>query len=442
MHFVDFLRMKKILIIVALLPILFFGQELSTSPYSSYGYGEPKFNNSSSINAMGGLGTAYSNPFGTEVNFSNPAANAYLNYASFEFGVNVDMIQFKTSESSDKNSATYISNLSLGFPLGEKFSFAFGFQPFSGTGYQLNTSGTQTIEGSSETITTHSGFEGSGGLNSAHMALSYKPWKETNLSFGITGQYIFGNLDNSQIAQIDGVDLVSEDFRSDNIKGFTGMAGALYKHKLKKNKQLNVGATYALSSNLKNDRDQYLLSYVKYANGAPNLGTMDTISSSTTKEDFKLPKKSSFSVSYEKPGRWMIGTQYDFEKMTDLNSSEDNTTLAYEDRHRIALGGYWIPKFNSYKSYFARTTYRAGIYYEQTGMSLLGNDGNYHDIDNLGITFGIGLPVGKDQRSMLNIGAVLGQRGTTSGGWVKENYAALKISFNLNGTWFRKRVYN
>ncbi|MFV0529853.1 MAG: OmpP1/FadL family transporter [Flavobacteriales bacterium] len=434
--------MKKILIIVTLLPVLFFGQRLSTSPYSSFGYGEPKFNNSISINSMGGIGTAYSNPFGTEVNFSNPATNTYLQYTSFEFGVNADIVKFNTTESSDKNSATYISNLSLGFPLGDRFSFAFGFQPFSGTGYKLNTSSSQVIAGTNETITTKSNFEGSGGLNSAHVALSYKPWKKTDLSFGITGQYIFGNLDNSQIVRIENVDLVSEDLRSDNIKGFTGTAGALYRHKLSKNKLLNIGATYTLGSNLKNDQDHYLLSYVEYSNGTPNSTTMDTISSSSIKQDFKLPSKSSVSVSYEKQGRWMVGTQYDFEKMTDLNSSEYRDNLTYKDKHRIALGGYWIPKFNSYKSYLARATYRAGIYYEQTGLSVLGNSGDYHDIDNLGITFGIGLPVGKDQRSMLNIGVALGQRGTTSGGWVKENYANFKISFNLNGTWFRKRIYN
>ncbi|MFV0237490.1 MAG: hypothetical protein ACK5HU_03000 [Flavobacteriales bacterium] len=435
--------MKKILItMVTSFPVLFFGQGLSTSPYSSFGYGDLKFNNAPSINSMGGLGTSYSNPFGTEVNYSNPAANAYLQYTSFEFGVNSDMIKFKTQESSDQNSTTYISNLSLGFPLGNKFAFAFGFQPYSGIGYRLKASGSQRVEGTNEIVTTNSSFEGKGGLNSAHVLLSYKPWKETDLSFGITGQYIFGNLDDSQVMRIDGIDLVSEDVRSDNVKGFTGIIGSLYRHKLEKNKQLNIGATYAISSNLTNDRSQYLLSYIEHDNGAPNLGTLDTISLSKSKEKFKLPRKSSFSISYEKPGRWMIGTQYDFEKMTHLNTNENRDNLMYDDKHRIALGGYWIPKFNSYKSYFSRATYRAGFFYEQTGLSLLGNEGVYHDIDNLGITFGVGLPVGKDQRSMLNIGAILGQRGTTSGGWIRESYADLRISFNLNGTWFRKRVYN
>ncbi len=439
----NFQIMKKFLIIIiAWLPIILFGQELSTSPYSSYGYGELKFNNSPSISAMGGLGTSYSNPFGTEVNFSNPAANAYLFYTSFDFGMNTDLVRFKTSESTDQNSATYISNLSLGFPLGKNLSFAFGFQPFSGIGYKLNTSGSQTIDTINEVITTTSSFEGSGGLNSAHVAFSYKPWEKTNLSFGIMGQYIFGNLDNSQIVQVEDIDLVSEAFRSDNIKGFTGTIGTLYKHTLKKNKQLNFGAMFSMGNDLKNDRDEYLLSYVKYTNGAPNLSTMDTIGYSKTKEDFKLPAHSSFSVGYEKPGRWMIGTQYDFEKKSNLNANEDRSNILYNDKHRIVLGGYWVPKFNSYKSYFARATYRAGIYYEQTGMSMLGNDDGYHDVDDIGITFGVGLPIGKDQRSMLNIGAALGQRGTTSGGWIKENYANLKVNFNLNGTWFRKRVYN
>ncbi len=428
--------MKKILIILIIFPSLFFGQEVSMSPYSRFGYGELKYNNSPSINSMGGVGVSYSNPSELEVNFSNPAANSYLKYTSFEFGLNSEFSSFDTSESSDRNNTTYISNLSLGFSLSEKFSFAFGFQPFSGSGYDLSTLSTN------DGVAATSRVKGTGGLNSAHMAISYKPWKEKNLSFGITGQYIFGNLYNSQFITVENVDLITEDVNNDNIKGFTSTLGVLYNHKLNNHKQLNFGATYTMGSNLKNDRSQYLVSYVDYENGAPNPSTVDTINSYISKSDFKMPAKISLSAGYEKPGRWMVATQYDFEQASDLNINENSEVANYNDRHRFALGGYWVPKFNSYKSYFARATYRAGIYYEDTGLTVLGNDNSFHGIDDIGVTFGVGLPVGKDQRSLLNVGAAFGQRGATSGGWVRENYANLKLSLNITGTWFRKRIYN
>ena len=155
----------------------------------------------------------------------------------------------------------------------------------------------------------------------------------------------------------------------------------------------------------------------------------------------KITKLHIQDPNYEKDKNWMFGIQYDYEKMSDLSDLDTRSIVSYSDKHRIALGGYWIPDYKSYNSYMRTVTYRAGLYYEKTGIAVAGNDG-FEDINDYGITFGMGLPIGRDKFSSLNIAADLGQKGSTNGGLIRETYAKLKISFNLNDLWFLKRKYD
>ena len=80
--------------------------------------------------------------------------------------------------------------------------------------------------------------------------------------------------------------------------------------------------------------------------------------------------------------------------------------------------------------------YRAGIHFENTGLKI-----NNESINEFGISFGVGLPVGSFF-SNANLGIEVGQRGTTNQNLVKENFINLQISLSLNDRWFVKRKYN
>lgn len=71
--------------------------------------------------------------------------------------------------------------------------------------------------------------------------------------------------------------------------------------------------------------------------------------------------------------------------------------------------------------------------YEETGINLRGED-----INEYGISFGVGLPIGR-LFSNVNIGFELGSKGTTKNGLVKENFFNTFISLSLNDKWFEKR---
>jgi hypothetical protein len=103
------------------------------------------------------------------------------------------------------------------------------------------------------------------------------------------------------------------------------------------------------------------------------------------------------------------------------------------DSNKYRIGGFFIPRYNSLTSYWHRAVYRLGVRYEETGINLRGEN-----INEYGISFGVGLPVGR-LFSNINIGFELGSKGTTSQGLVKENFFNTFISLSLNDRWFEKR---
>lgn len=94
------------------------------------------------------------------------------------------------------------------------------------------------------------------------------------------------------------------------------------------------------------------------------------------------------------------------------------------------VGGYYIPDYDSFSSYLKRIVYRAGFRYENTGLIV-----NDKDINNYGMNFGLGLPLGN---SKLDLGFEFGKRGTTTNNLIQENYFNLSVGISISDKWFRK----
>jgi len=101
----------------------------------------------------------------------------------------------------------------------------------------------------------------------------------------------------------------------------------------------------------------------------------------------------------------------------------DNST--YEDASTISVGGFYIPEFDSFNKYWKRIVYRTGIRFENTGLKV-----NNQVIKEFGISFGVGLPVGRIF-SNANIGLELVKRGTTNANLVEENFVNFQLSLSL-----------
>ena len=130
--------MKKLFV----LPIIAAGylvnaQSIGNSPYAAFGIGDVKYDNTVDINSMGGVSTAYIWDFNNSFNFSNPAANKNLGLTSFKVeGTNEN--NFFRSDYNDESStkhSTYLSNISLAFPVSPKVKFGIGYQRYRSKKY-------------------------------------------------------------------------------------------------------------------------------------------------------------------------------------------------------------------------------------------------------------------------------------------------------------------
>lgn len=422
-------RMIRILCSWMLLLAMFSAsaQDISISPYSAFNYGDRRFDNGASTFGMAGLSTAYLSPFGTESNFMNPATNQNLRLTNFTFEGSMDMTRFSSDVDNFSRSATYISRIALGFPMGPKWRGGIGFQPFSAMGYRVGN-----YEFAPE-VSTVNQFHGEGGLNTLHAMLSRNLTNE--LAFGLRTNYIFGKLDKTEIFSASETQLSTAYINENDISGFTLTGGLSYHKKLENSRFFTAGATYGLGSNISADQRYLVKTYQLHPTNYVELN-VDTITYVNSERKVRIPENASVGVSFGKEMKWSLGAQVDWEKNSAFKLQFDEQESS--DRLRIAAGGYYIPQFNSYRSYFARAAYRGGVFYENTPLKVQGED-----IKDYGITFGIGLPVGKvTDPSELNLGVELGQRGTKNSGLVKETYANLKLSFTLNDSWFQRRKYD
>jgi len=126
---------------------------------------------------------------------------------------------------------------------------------------------------------------------------------------------------------------------------------------------------------------------------------------------------------------------------------------------RIATGMQWTPDPKALK-YFSRVTYRIGGYYNspkltdvtQTlgGIYLIGElfdkpalQVKSSDINETGLTFGIGLPLrGKPYSSDLDLGFEISERGTVKNNLVRERYFKVMLGFTIREEWFRKTKFD
>ena len=66
--------------------------------------------------------------------------------------------------------------------------------------------------------------------------------------------------------------------------------------------------------------------------------------------------------------KWFLGADYTFKGTSgQVNRFENYTNVSYKTHQKVAIEVF-IPKYDSYKSYFERITYKAGFRYENTGL--------------------------------------------------------------------------
>ncbi len=392
-------------------------QEGTTSPYSFYGIGTLKFRGTVENRLMGGLGV-FSDSI--HLNLQNPASYAGLQLINFSVGGSHKVSTQKNETESQNTSASTLDYISMGIPVG-KFGMGFGVIPYTSVGYDFYS---EVPDGLTQ-------YSGSGGLNKAYLSAGYQVTPE--FSVGIDANYNFGKIENTTTTQKD-IELGTQTYNRSEILGFSFNFGALYKKMISENLELTGSVTFTPGTSFTSENSRKISTVRIIPAGIFTVDERDVLVADT---DFTFPSQFTIGAGIGKPKFWGIGAEYINQKTSNFtNRSSNIDNVVYENASKYRLGGYYIPNYNSFGNYFKRVVYRAGARYEQTGLNLDGQD-----INEFGISFGVGLPVGR-LFSNMNLGVEIGSRGTTDFGLIKENFFNTFLSFSLNDRWFEKRLYD
>ncbi len=432
---------KLCLVFIAFLALNVHAQEGTTSPYSFYGIGSLKFKGTAENRSMGGL-SIYTDSI--HVNLRNPASYGGNGLKSFQdegramkfsVGGSHTSTSLETSSASDRANATTFDYLALSFPMG-KFGMGFGIMPYTSVGYKLEST-------NSEDVLTHR-YKGEGGVNKAFFGFGYQITHD--LSIGVDASYNFGNIQNNAVAFVyddegNPLQYQSRESNRSDLSGINYNFGLSYKPMITEKLQLTSTLTYSPKADITSRNERIFATIVTNENTgqefAVNEITADLESEGLKKTTLTLPTKTSVGVGIGEPRKWFVGAEYTMLKTSEFSNdifSLDNAS--FEDATTVALGGFFIPQYSSFNNYWKRVVYRAGVRYENSGLKI-----NNESINEFGISFGVGLPVGRFF-SNVNLGFEFGKRGTVNQNLVQENFMNFQLSLSLNDSWFVKRKYN
>jgi len=407
---------KKIIISACLLiSFVSFAQQGTASPYSFYGIGDARFKGTLENRSMGGVSVEQDS---IHLNIDNPSSYASLKQTTFTVGGSFGTSTLKSAEESAKAQRATFDYLAIGIPMG-KFGAAFGLIPLSSVGYKIlnNNSG---VDGA-----TSSQYEGRGGVNKVFFGLGYKILPNWNI--GADAQYNFGKITTTSVEGITNVESVTTETNASELSGINFNIGTMYQRIIYKKVSLFTSLNYTFASTLNSGNSRVIS-----VSGDP-----DPYLYPETSTDLKLPNKLSIGLGIGQARKWLVGTtlafQGDGRYANYYNASDD---VRYEKYSKYAVGGYYIPNYTSFSSYFSRITYRAGLKYEKIGLVI-----NNQSINDVGMTLGAGFPI-TGSFSNVNLGLEFGKRGTTDAGLIQENYFNFSLSFSFNDRWFVKSKFN
>ncbi|KRD11013.1 hypothetical protein ASE21_04630 [Flavobacterium sp. Root901] len=406
---------KKIIISACLLiSFVSFAQQGTSSPYSFYGIGDTRFKGTLENRSMAGVAVEQDS---IHLNIENPASYASLGQTTFSVGGTFAVNNIKSSTESSKAQRSTFDYLALGIPLG-KFGAGFGLLPLSSVGYKI--SDINPAEGA-----VSSQLEGKGGVNKVFFGLGYKITPKWNI--GADLQYNFGKITTTTIEAITGVQNASRETNSSELSGVNFNIGTMYQTKITKKINIYSSLSYTFGSKLNSVSSRMI-----EVDGDP-----DAVKGESVETNLKLPNKLTFGAGIGEARKWLIGTSFAFQGAGELaNYYNSSPNVKYEKYNKYAVGGYYIPNYSSFASYFSRITYRAGLKYEKLGLVV-----NNQNINDVGLSLGAGLPI-TGTFSNVNFGIEFGKRGTTSAGLVQENYMNFSLSFSFNDRWFVKSKFN
>lgn len=433
-------------------------QGITGSPYSRYGIGDISTPGTGHNISMGGTSAAESTPM--YVNTVNPACNTNLPLQRFVFDVGFDVKynEIKSASESEKTSKATFKYLVGGFAAKPWWYFSFSMKPYSAMGYSSinnDSSHVMQINGTDYKFGYKNSFEGKGGINKVSLSTAFKFFKV--LSVGFTGSVLFGNIERTQTSSISRSGYVinntaypytSNFYINDKrvMYGTQGDIGVRFEKRFTSQKdslrdalRVSLGAYLSSGAKLTARNEIFMEDYHYYYSsyyGGVNYYTAkaDTISNDTvSKSKVSIPKGFGIGASVEIAEKLTINADYHTQQWGKFLLPDDATKTKFRNSEYMGFGMQFVEAKTYSSKYYRRIIYRVGAYKQKTYLEL-----NGHGIDDKGVSFGIGMPVGM---LLLNLNCQLGTRGTTEHNLYKEKYFLVHFNATLHDYWFIKRKF-
>lgn len=398
---------------------------LTSSPYTRYGFGKLGSVGNASTRAMGDAGIALrTNQY---TNLNNPASLTAIDTLTMLFDVALDAEVFTMSENgvteSDWNAG--FSYLSFHFPLWNRFAGSIAYNPYSSVGYEYGNISKEPIDNAlykNDTLVNSKTYSGNGGLQHFQLSLAWNPYKTrtASLNLGATAGYICGTVDHVGYQVItSGQGKSTYATRNYSCMGWDLLLGAQYSQQITAGRNMTLGVTFAPRTHIGCD------AHVVKFSGTDSIGERVT-----NRLSLSSPMKFGVGLSYQIDRKLTVTGEYAFENWGDvagLDANLNKSNDVYQNINRISAGVEYRPMTYA-QNYFKICTYRAGFTMKNSYIKTFGNQ------QELTASCGMGLPVGK--RSTFNVSASYTHLQPGKGSTLSENYLHLTLGITFNEMMF------
>lgn len=393
------------------------------SPYSRFGLGDINYGYNVYQSSMGGASYGVIDPY--RISTVNPASYAKIDTGSFVFNAAFSGFFVNTKSAGQETTGNYfnLSYLKFATPITGWWRMSGGFMPFSTVGYNLSTYSNVDSVGD-----IRLGYSGDGGITKVYWGNAFNIYK--GLSIGVNSSYMFGSVNISQESEMQDL-IYALKYRIKNtvdIRAFYLDFGIQYDAKFGRDKDyfLGLGFVYAPQQNLSATVGS--LGYTFDGGGDGYESVKDTIVNiDEGNGDVIIPQKIGGGFSIGKQDKWMFAADVTFDEYSKFKMIDENSF--YRNSLRYNVGGrYFIGKI----------AVNIGANYNNSYLSINGTD-----IDQFGMSFGIGIPVRNNTRtvSYIDLGLEMGRRGTTANNLIQQDYIKVKLGINIKNTWFSRPKY-
>jgi len=410
------------------------GQFNTYSPYTRFALGDMAKQGVAQNQAMGGTGLAIH--AGNRINYLNPASFSALDSTSvyFDFGANSFHNQYETTNYSNTWWNMNLHHVAFGSSMGKYLGFSAGIVPYSSIGYNIK----QEYDDFTHGLAMDTYFQGEGGIMNFYAGTSIK--LIDRFSLGVTMNYLMGKLTRERAVEFP----MNSGYSSVNSTEYLDLRkpvftlGLQYREVFGDKFFVTVGGIYDFkaSTELSNQyqvNNEFYTDDPVWVNDSVQIDPVYILGADTALNTLNIPQKVGVGIAFGIPNKLTITGDYYMQDWTGSMSGENYTTTKASSMH---FGAEYTPNIESIRGYHKLMTYRLGGYYSNSYLMV-----NDHQLQDYGITFGVGLPV-KTLRSSINVAFTLGTRGTTEYNLVKENYGIITFNVTLHDLWFRKRRFD